>query len=1209
MTSPRFDKVAPVIPFPKLEAEIRRFWKEEDVFHRSLEQRKGSPRFTFYEGPPTANGLPHNGHVLTRVIKDLFPRYKTMRGYYAPRKAGWDTHGLPVEIEVEKQLRISGKQAIEDYGIEPFIRLCQESVFRYTSEWEKLTEDLGFWVDLENAYVTYHESYVQSVWWALSELFKKGLLYRGHKVVWWWAQGGTALSQAEVGEGYKEVDDPSIFVRFPLLEEGGGASSTSLLVWTTTPWTLPSNSFVAVKGSIIYAEVEDPGDDEGVAPRTLIMAEELVETLAGKVGRDLTVQRTFPGTELVGRAYQPPFDWFAKREAHDALWKIIDADFVEVSSGTGIVHIAPAFGEEDFAQLKKLQQQDASVPLLNAVLPDGGYDPEIAPAAYAGRWVKQADSDLSRELKEADLCWHLERVRHDYPFCVRSDKDPLIQYARPAWYIRTTDKIDDAIAINQEINWLPEHIKDGRFGDFLANNQDWALSRERFWGTPLNIWINDVTGAMDAPASVADILERNANAFDAFDQALAKDPDLCPDLRVHKPWIDEVTWEKPGEEGVYRRVTEVIDCWFDSGCMPFAQWGYPLQGEEEYKANFPADFISEAIDQTRGWFYSQLMVSSLLNPEQEGPHPYKTCLVLGHVQDRHGKKESKSKGNYTSPEVILDRVRMGFAVVEGGSNFSVSTGQAMIAREDYEGLDFRGESAQVQVYRESSASQALTLTLLPAKLPRRVIVLAEEDRKSLKADFAPGGIQTRPVEVPQLDDQYQVMVEDPSMPAPGADAVRWFFYASNPPWNGTRFSLRAVRELQRELPLKLRNVYSFFSIYAEIDEFNPNEGAFAKAGAPAVADRPLLDRWILSELALTVQEVRTRMDQFLIYESTQALSDFVDSLSNWYVRRSRARFWSPSDEEHFADKSAVYWTLYECLTTLAKLLAPFLPFATEEMWRNLRGPEDEVSVHCCDYPELEADHIDESLSGEMRAIRELVSLGLQVRTTQKLRVRQPLQIAEIVLTDDAQRAAIAKHLDLMKEELNVHEIHFTENADEFVTYQVKPNFRALGPRVGKKMKSLKAALADADGASLLRELQETQRIHLEVEGESFELSAEEMAVSLDAREGFAAASGNAGVVVLHTELTDALIEEGLFREVLNRVQTYRKELDLEYTDRIELFLTGSERILSVVSSNLEELKSECLVVKVVLGEKGPAEATLQEVNIEGESLEIGLLRA
>ncbi len=1201
MNAPRFEKVAPVIPFPRLEAKIRRFWKEKDVFHRSLAQREGCPRFIFYEGPPTANGLPHNGHVLTRVIKDLFPRYKTMRGHYAPRKAGWDTHGLPVEIEVEKQLRISGKEAIEEYGVEPFIRLCQESVFRYTAEWERLTEDLGFWVDLENAYVTYHESYVQSVWWALSRLFEQDLLYRGHKVVWWWAQGGTALSQAEVGEGYKEVEDPSIFVRFPLVDQ----PDTSLLVWTTTPWTLPSNSFAAVKGSISYAEVDDPGNDEGVPARKLILAEALVESLAEKVGRDLTVLRSFPGTELVGQAYEPPFDWFAKGDGHDALWKVLDAPFVEVSSGTGIVHIAPAFGEEDFAVLQGLQAEDPSVPLLNAVLPDGGYDPKIAPAKYARCWVKDADRDLSRELQEKGLCWHLERVRHDYPFCVRSDKDPLIQYARPAWYIRTTERIQDAIANNQKIQWLPEHIRDGRFGDFLANNQDWALSRERYWGTPLNIWINDVTGAMDAPASVAEILERNPRAFDAFEVARAKDPELCPDLRVHKPWIDQITWQKPGEEGTYRRVPEVIDCWFDSGCMPFAQWGYPHQGEQAYADAFPADFISEAIDQTRGWFYSLLMVSSLLNPEQEGAHPYKTCAVLGHVQDRTGKKESKSKGNYTSPDIVLERVRMALAVVDGGD---LPQGRAQIAREDYEGLDFRGESTVVQVSRPDDPERLLELTLLPAKLPRRVIQLSSEDITALGVEFAPSGLGTRPVEVPQLEDRFKVLVEDPEMPAPGADAVRWFFYASNPPWNGTRFSLRGVRELQRELPLKLRNVYSFFSIYAEIDGFDPDEGRFAEAAPPPLAERPELDRWILSELALTVQQVRERMDGYLIYESTQLLTDFVDALSNWYVRRSRARFWSPSDDAHFEDKRAVYWTLYECLTTLAKLLAPFLPFATEEMWQNLRGPSDSESVHFCDYPEPARATIDARLSQEMRGIRDLVSLGLQVRTAQKLKVRQPLATAEIVLANAGEQEALAAHVALIAEELNVHGVHFSERADEFVTYQVKPNFRALGPRVGKKMKAVKAALAAADGAELLGELQETERVSIDVDGETLELTPEEIAVSVEAREGFAAASGATGVVVLHTELSEDLIEEGLFREVLNRVQTFRKELDLDYADRIQLALEGSPRILAAIRPRLDELKRECLATEVLFELEPLVGASQQSVVIDDEPLELGLLR-
>jgi len=1197
MSTQRFEKVAPVVSFPEVEAEIRRFWKERDIFHRSREARRGAPRFTFYEGPPTANGLPHNGHVLTRVIKDLFPRYKTMCGYFAPRKAGWDTHGLPVEIEVEKQLGIRGKEGIEAYGVEPFTRLCQQSVFRYTSEWERLTEEIGFWVDLENAYVTYHESYVQSVWWALQRLFDQDLLYRGHKVVWWWAQGGTALSQAEVGEGYREVDDPSMYICFPLRD----APETSLLVWTTTPWTLPSNSFAAVRADIIYAEVENPGA-EGEQTRKLIVAEALLPALAEKAEGELRVLRTFPGSELVGQAYTPPFDWFDDVR-HEALWRVVAAPFVEVSSGTGIVHIAPAFGEDDFGLLQTLREGDPSVPLLNAVRPDGGFDPDRAPDLFAGRWVKEADADLIRVLKERGLCWRAERVRHEYPFCVRSDQDALIQYARPAWYIRTTAKIREVIARNQQIHWLPEHIRDGRFGDFLANNQDWALSRERYWGTPLNIWVNDETGAMDVPASVEEILARNSKAFEAFEQACEKDPELCTDLRVHKPWIDAVTWQKPGEPGTYRRVPEVIDCWFDSGCMPFAQWGYPHRGRAEFEANFPADFISEAIDQTRGWFYSLLMVSSLLFPEREGAHPYKTCLVLGHVQDRHGKKESKSKGNYTSPDIILERVRMEFAVVEGDE---VPVGVAQIAREDFDGLDFRGDRAKVRVYRPDAEQRALDLEVVPAKLPRRLIVLAKADLEKLELAFAPRGLRLRPVEVPQLEARFKVVVEDPAMPSPGADAVRWFFYASNPPWNGTRFSLRGVRDLQRELPLKLRNVYSFFCIYAGIDGFDPDAGPFAAAGRPTLAQRSLLDRWILSELSIVTQRVRQAMDAYLIYESTQILSDFVDALSNWYVRRSRARFWDPNDEQHFADKRSVYWTLYECLTTSAQLLAPFLPFASEEMWQNLRGPNDPESVHLCDYPESDPAAVDVGLSRQMADVRELVSLGLQVRTTQKLRVRQPLSAAEVILTDPARREALVDSSELIEDELNVHGLHFSEDADAFVTYRIKPNFRLLGPRVGPKIKAVKAALTQADGASLMRELGAKGKVVLSIEGEGLELSSDELEVALEAREGFAAASGNVGVVVLATELTEELIQEGLFREVLNRVQAFRKELDLNYTQRIELHFEGAPRLLDAIRTRQEELAGECLAVAVSFGAEARSSTSLRQTEIEGESLAIGL---
>jgi len=600
-----FDPVSAKVSFPALETKLLEDWKKERVFERSVEEAKDRKRFVFYEGPPTANGMPHNGHALTRVMKDVVPRYKAMRGFDVPRRAGWDTHGLAVEIEVEKELRISGRAAIVEYGVEPFVRRCLESVFRYTQEWKSFTEKLAFWVDFDEEYVTYHQPYVESVWWALSRLFEQGLLVQGHKVVWWWAQGGTVLSAAEVGEGYRSVDDPSLYVRLPLRDEPG----TSLCVWTTTPWTLPSNSFAAVRVDVEYAVVQD-------GEQRLVVAEALREALAQKLGHELPVVRTLRGAELIGRRYAPPFDWYARRTPDANLWRVVAADFVELDAGTGVVHIAPAFGEVDFELLQRERAVDPSLPLLCAVRPDGTFDPEVAEPFAAGRWVKDADRELVRALRERGLVVHVEQIRHDYPFCVRSDQDPLIQYARPAWYVRTTAHVDRALANNARIDWLPEHIREGRFGDFLRNNVDWALSRERFWGTPLNIWVNDATGRMDSPASVDEILERDPRAFDAFDAALAKDPTLSPHLRVHKPWIDQVTWTRSGEPGVYRRVPEVIDAWFDSGSMPFAQWGWPHRQDTEFEQSFPADFISEAIDQTRGWFNSLLWISTLLFPER-----------------------------------------------------------------------------------------------------------------------------------------------------------------------------------------------------------------------------------------------------------------------------------------------------------------------------------------------------------------------------------------------------------------------------------------------------------------------------------------------------------------------------------------------------------------------------------------------------------------
>ena len=1191
-----FERAAPVVDFPDAESRIRELWRERDVFARSLALRRDAPRFVFYEGPPTANGMPHNGHALTRVMKDVIPRYKAMRGFDVPRRAGWDTHGLPVEIEVEKELRISGKDAIERYGVEPFVRRCLESVFRYTGEWQAFTEKLAFWLDMDDAYVTYHQSYVESVWWALSRLFERDLLYRGHKVVWWWAQGGTVLSAAEVGEGYRTVDDPSIYVRFPLADE----PDASLLVWTTTPWTLPSNSFAAVAADEDYAVVRD-------GEQRLVVAAVLREALAEKVGRELPVERQLRGADLVGRRYTPPFDWFTGRHRDASLWRVVAADFVELDAGTGVVHAAPAFGEVDFELLLREQREDPSLPLLCAVRPDGSFDPGIAEPAFSGRWVKEADRDLTRALRERGLLWHAEQIRHEYPFCVRSDQDPLIQYARPAWYIRTTAHVEECLANNAAIRWLPEHIRDGRFGDFLRNNVDWALSRERYWGTPLNIWVNDETGRMEAPASVAEIRERDPEAFAAFERAREADPQLSPHLIVHKPWIDAVTWTREGEPGVYRRVPEVIDAWFDSGSMPFAQWGYPHRGREEFEKSFPADFISEAIDQTRGWFNSLLWISTLLFPDQPLPHPYKACIVLGHVADRHGKKESKSKGNYTPPEVILDRVRLEFAVVTPAQE--PAAGTAAIAREDYEGLDLAGAATRVHLYRDDRPEDVLEVALRPAALPRRVIQLAAADARRLGVAPAPADALILPREVPGLAPEAKVWVDDPASLAPGADAFRWFFYSQNPPWNPTRHSLAGVRAAQRELPLKLRNVYAFFTIYAEIDGFDPASEACG-AGRRPTGERALLDRWVVSELALTTAAVREHMDAFRVYEATGVLTGFVDALSNWYVRRSRDRFWEPGLGP---DKLDAHWTLYECLTELARLLAPFLPYATEELWQNLVvrpfGGARPESVHLADYPEPDAGAADAALSREMAAVREIVSLGLQVRTSQKLRVRQPLSAAEIVLADPELAPRVLAHEELIRDELNVHALHAARDADAYVTYQVKPNFRALGPRVGRRMPALKAALAAADGADLRRQLEATGRVRLDVDGEALELGPDEIEVGLEAREGFAAAAGAVGVVVLHTALSDVLIEEGLFREVLNRVQSFRKELDLEYTGRIRLTLDGADRLLRAVRPRADDLGRETLAVDVRIGAPPEAGAHVHEATIEGEPLRLGLLLA
>lgn len=1108
-----FDPLPNNPSFPDLEGEVLQRWKEGAVYEKALNKRENAPRFVFYEGPPTANGMPHPGHCLTRSIKDLFPRYKTMRGFLCERKAGWDTHGLPVEVEVCKELGIHSKEEIEEYGVEPFIHRCQESVWRYMQEWEALTERLGFWVNLDDAYVTYHQSFVESVWWSLKNLFDRGLLYRGHKIVWWWAQGGTALSAGEVGQGYREVADPSVFVEFPLLEREG----ESLLIWTTTPWTLPSNQFAAVHVDLTYARVRD--SETG---RILIVAESLVEKLAGQFKRELTVESTCRGSELLGLRYEPPFDYFYKEKGKQCgtlvdggeqvcQWRVVAADFVTTDSGTGLVHMAPAFGEADYEVLVAEQQryvEGEGPELICAVGPDGKFT-DVA-GDYAGRWVKEADKDISRELREKGRLVLLDQYLHDYPFCWRADDDPLIQYPRESWFIRTTEFRDDMLANNQQINWLPSHIKDGRFGNFLESNVDWALSRERFWGTPLPVWVCSETGKMEAIGSYQELLDKSGlEGTDVWEDAKAANPELSEHLKVHKPYIDAVSYASPFAEGArMQRVSEVIDCWYDSGAMPFAQWGYPHQNETRFEQQFPADFISEALDQTRGWFYSQLAISTMLfggngnqAANQSYPHPYRNCIVLGLMLGEDGRKMSKSKRNYREPNEIFDKY--------------------------------------------------------------------------------------------------------------GADALRWYFFANQAPWTPIRYKEQSIKESIPEFLLRLWNVFSFFTIYANIDGFEPEmllEGEAGELTASdlaradsyrSVSERGELDRWVLSELDRTIDEVVDRMDRYDNYGAALALNEFVDALSNWYVRRSRDRFWAADKQS--TEKLDAYWTLYECLVTLIKAIAPFVPFLSDYMWTTLAGVfGDRVceSVHLCDYPTGIANRTDEALSARMATLREIASLGRSARMNEKLKVRQPLQKVEVVLGDDSHKQWLESHDALLREELNVKQIDYVIDADEYIDYLIQPNFKRLGPRVGKLIPQVKAVLGSANGAELLAQLEANGLVTIDVAGESVELDNEDIQVRLQAKDGWAAAQGKNSVVVLNTELTDELIREGYARDLIRMIQDRRKELDCEFTDRIQVALdVESDVLATTLSEHGQAIKSETLADSLNIGrldvegvQRGVAEA-------------------
>lgn len=1106
MSDPAFEPVPQQFNFSNAEKEIIEFWKAQEIYHQSLAQREGRPQFVFYEGPPTANGLPHPGHCLTRTIKDIFPRYKTMEGYYCERKAGWDTHGLPVEIEVCKELGIidGGKAAIEEYGVEKFNRQCIESVFRYQKEWEDLTDRIGFWVDLEKAYVTFHQSYVESVWWALKQLFNRGLLYQGHKVVWWWAQGGTALSAGEVGEGYRDTDDPAVTVRLKLDDTATkslGVSNASFLIWTTTPWTLSSNCAVAVGEEIEYVIVRH--DNEGTEEH-LIVAQAAVERYFGE---DATIVKTLTGADLVGVGYVPIFQYddpepLEGGTGENKHWQIIAGDFVDTSTGTGLVHMAPAFGEDDYRACK-----EQGIGFLCFVNPDGTFDERVTDVdpydktPIAGQFCKAADKGITRILKERGQLFRHDTYRHSYPFCPRADQDPLIQYARKSWFINTSKFAPEFVTNNKEIAWQPEHIRDGRFGKFLENNVDWAISRERYWGTPLPVWVCEKTGHMEAIDSYDELLAKDdVQGTDVWADAKAADPNLSDHLRVHKPYIDAVHYQSPKDPSArMRRVTEVIDVWFDAGCMPFAQWGYPHleNSTKDFEDHFPADFISEAIDQTRGWFNALLTISTVVHGKEHGdyPHPFKNCICLGHIMGEDGTKLSKRLKNYSEPSLLFDQ-------------FS-------------------------------------------------------------------------------------------------ADALRWSFIAKNPPTSTGRLAESNVAEAQRELLIRWYNVYSFFVIYANLDGFKPHDfdaqsltDVDSFTDLDRVKDRSELDRWILNELYWTVDQVRRSMDKYECNPAARSISNFLDSLSNWYVRRSRSRFWA---SEWTQDKADAYWTLYECLLTLSRVAAPFVPFFSEVTWRNLTKPLTDApeSVHLASFPNVREDDLDYKLLEQMAAAREAVTLGLRARRTADIKVRQPLGRCELIIADAGVREGLEKHLDIVRDELNIKDISFSDTPEDYVSYEVKPNFKALGPKFGKQMKAIQKTLAQQDAAEVYKTLQEGP-LSLDVDGNAIELTSEDVEVRLAAKEGFTAAQGGSMVVVLTTEITEELRREGWVREFIRAVQDIRKELDLAYDARITLTAaTESDPLRQALTEHKDYIANEVLATSVDIqaGATGTHEAKIEDATI------------
>ncbi len=1035
-----YDKVPTNLNFVEREVQVEKYWKDNDIFGKSIKAREGAPVFTFYDGPPTANGKPHIGHIITRAVKDLIPRYKTMKGYKVLRKAGWDTHGLPVELEVEKVLGLDGKEQIEGYGVVPFIGKCKESVWTYEKEWRAMSDRVGFWADMDHPYVTYHNEYIESEWWALKQIWDKGLLYKGHKVVPYCPRCGTALSSHEVAQGYKDVKETSAIAKFKV----EGKENEYFLAWTTTPWTLPSDIILTVNGSETYAKANYDG-------YVVIMAEALMDTVLGEGNYEI-IER-MKGKDLEYVHYEPLFPFMEK---YPNAYFVTCDDYVTLTDGTGIVHTSYAYGEEDYRVCKKY-----GVPFSQNVDATGHFTAEAGP--FEGLFVKDADDKILDYMRENGTLFAALPFEHSYPFCWRCDT-PLLYYARSTWFIKMTELRENLVRNNCTINWYPDNIKEGRFGNFLENVIDWGLSRERYWGTPLPIWECEC-GHRHTIGSIAELKEMS--------------PDCPDDIELHKPFIDAVHITCPECGKLMTRVPEVIDCWFDSGAMPFAQWHYPFENQEIFNENYPADFISEAVDQTRGWFYTLLAVSTLIFDKA----PFKNCIVLGHVQDRDGQKMSKHKGNVVDPWDALNKQ--------------------------------------------------------------------------------------------------------------GADAVRWYFYANSAPWLPSRYYDEAVSELQRKFMGTLWNTYAFYILYAEIDQFNPTEHVLEYDKLPA------MDKWILSRLQTLNKYVDECLEGYKLTEPARAMAEFVDELSNWYVRRSRERFWAKGMEQ---DKVNAYMTLYTVLDTVVKLAAPFTPFITEEIYANMVKKVDASapeSVHLCDWPAYHAEWVDTELETNMDLVLKAVVEGRAARNAAAMKNRQPLAMMYV----KAGQGLPEEYCEIIKEELNVKAVAFTDDVEAFTTYTFKPQLRTLGKKYGKLVPAIGAYLKEVDGTAFMATLRNDGKACFTLDGEQVELEMDDVLVDTVQKGGFVSSSNNDVTVVLDTNLTPELVEEGFVREIVSKVQTMRKEADFNVTDRIRVYHDGNAKIAEVLAAN--DIKADVLADEVVAGKGGELS---KEWNINGEKVTLGVER-